>query len=218
MKNSARRPINELFKARGGWVLLYLIVQVIRAMVSKLSDRSIFRVFCKLSDASVIHSSRGSKNVNLKERTYLWYIALLRIYIGYYFLQQGIRKFQRDFPRGDWIGRQIGDLATIDLYPWYKKFLVDYVVPHHELFGYFVMTGEILVGACLVLGLLTRLGACVGLFLVINYYLGIGVARGGATLAQQQTFIVCLIIIILSNPGRTLGLDGLLFSARGRGG
>ena len=45
--------------------------------------------------------------MNLKERTYLWYIALLRIYIGYYFLQQGIRKFQRDFPKGDWIGRQI---------------------------------------------------------------------------------------------------------------
>ena len=81
-----------------------------------------------------------------KERTYLWYIALLRIYIGYYMLQQGIRKFQRDFPRGDWIGRQIGDLATIDLYPWYKKFLVDTVVPHQELFGYLVMYGEILSG------------------------------------------------------------------------
>lgn len=156
--------------------------------------------------------------MNLKERTYLWYIAVLRIYIGYYFLQQGIRKFQRDFPMGDWIGRQIGDLATVDLYPWYKKFLVDYVVPHHQLFGYVVMIGKILVGACLLLGFLTRAGAYGGLFLVINYWLGIGLARGGAQLAQQQTFIVCLVVIVLSNPGRTLGLDGLLFSARGRGG
>ena len=41
--------------------------------------------------------------MNLKERTYLWYLAVLRIYIGYYMLLQGWRKFQRDFPKGDWI-------------------------------------------------------------------------------------------------------------------
>jgi len=110
--------------------------------------------------------------MNLKERTYLWYIALLRIYIGYYLLQQGIRKFQRDFPKGDWIGRQIGDIATLDLYTWYKTFLQNYVVPHSELFGYMVTVGEIAVGACLLLGFLTRFSACVGLFMLVNYYLG----------------------------------------------
>jgi len=155
--------------------------------------------------------------MNLKERTYLWYIAILRIYIGYYLLQQGIRKFLRDFPKGDWIGRQIGDIPSLDLYPWYKHFLQGYVVPHHELFGYLVMIGEIAVGACLVLGLLTRFAAVVGLFLIVNYLLGVGMPRGGAPLAQQQTFIVSLIVIVLSNPGRTLGLDGLL-AGRGRGG
>ena len=149
--------------------------------------------------------------MNLNERTYLWYIALLRIYIGYYMLMQGIGKFRRDFPHGDWIGRQIGDLATIDLYPWYKKFLIDYVVSHHELFGYLVIFGEILVGACLLLGFLTRFSSFVGLFMMINYYLGPGMARGGATMAQQQTFIVSMIIFLLSNPGRALGLDGLIF-------
>ena len=154
--------------------------------------------------------------MNLKERTYLAYVVLLRLWIGYYLLQQGIRKFQRDFPRSDWVSRQIGDLATIDLYPWYKKFLLDYVVPHQELFGNLVMFGEILVGGCLLLGLLTRLTAFVGLFMLINYYLGPGMARGGATMAQQQTFIVSLIIFLLSNPGRALGLDGLIF--RGKGG
>ena len=35
--------------------------------------------------------------MNLKERTYLWYIALLRIYIGYYMLQQGIESFSGIF-------------------------------------------------------------------------------------------------------------------------
>ena len=157
--------------------------------------------------------------MNLKERTYLWYISLLRVYIGYYFLSQGIRKYQRHFPKGDWIGRQIGDIATVDLYPWYKRFLLDYVVPHQELFGNLVMIGEIAVGACLLLGFFTRFSALVGLFMVINYYLGPGMAKGGAMLAQQQTFIVALVIFALANPGRTLGLDGLLFSGgKGKGG
>ena len=149
--------------------------------------------------------------MNLREHTYLWYLAVLRIYVGYYMLLQGVRKFQRDFPKGDWIGRQIGDLNTLELYPWYKKFLLDYVVPHHELFGYLVMVGEIAVGACLLLGLFTRWSALIGLFMMVNYYLGSGIARGGATLAQQQTFIVALAIFALANPGRTLGLDGLIF-------
>jgi uncharacterized membrane protein YphA (DoxX/SURF4 family) len=149
--------------------------------------------------------------MNLREHTYLWYLAVLRIYVGYYMLLQGVRKFQRDFPKGGWIGRQIGDLNTLELYPWYKKFLLDYVVPHHELFGYLVMVGEIAVGACLLLGLFTRWSALIGLFMMVNYYFGPGIARGGATLAQQQTFIVALAIFALANPGRTLGLDGLLF-------
>jgi hypothetical protein len=36
-------------------------------------------------------------------------------------------------------------------------------------------------------------------------------------LAQQQTFIVSLVIFILSNPGGTLGLDGLLFKGGTKG-
>jgi len=152
--------------------------------------------------------------MNLKERTYLGYLSILRIYAGYYFLVEGIRKFQRGFPQGDWIGRQIGDLATLDLYPWYKTFLRTYVVPHSELFGYLVVIGEVSAGLCLLLGFMTRAGSALGLLLLVNYYLGPGMARGGAVLAHQQLFIVALAICILANPGRTLGLDGLMFGAR----
>jgi thiosulfate dehydrogenase (quinone) large subunit len=152
--------------------------------------------------------------VNLKERTYLWYIVILRLYIGYYLLQQGILKYLRGFPQSDWITRQIGDLNKIEIYTWYKSFLINVVAPNRELFGYLVMSGEILIGICLVLGLFTRLSAILGIFLLLNYYFGPGMARGGAPLAQQQTFIVVLVVLALSNPGRTLGLDALLFKKR----
>jgi thiosulfate dehydrogenase [quinone] large subunit len=155
--------------------------------------------------------------MNLKERTYLWYIVLLRLYIGYYLLAQGVRKYQRNFPHSDWIGRQIGDLSNVDFYSWYRSFLVQYVAPHAELFGYLVMAGEILVGICLLLGLFTRLSALVGLFMIINYYLGPGMAHGGVLMDYQQVFIVCLAVIFLSNAGRTMGVDGL-FAGGGKGG
>ena len=145
--------------------------------------------------------------MNVRAQTYLWYNVILRLYIGYYLLQQGILKYLRGFPQSDWINRQIGDLDKVEIFAWYKSFLINVVVPHRELFGNLVMTGEILIGLCLVLGLLTRLSSIVGIFMLLNYYFGPGMARGGASLAQQQTFIV----LILSNAGRTLGLDGLLF-------
>jgi uncharacterized membrane protein YphA (DoxX/SURF4 family) len=67
----------------------------------------------------------------------------------------------------------------------------------------------------LLLGLLTRLSAFVGIFMVTNYMLGPGMARGGALFANQQIFILSLLIILLSGAGRTLGLDGVMFGAGG---
>lgn len=152
--------------------------------------------------------------MNFSEKTYLWTVLPLRLWIGYYLLYQGIRKYLRDFPHADWITRQIGDLDKVEIYAWYKSFLTDVVVPNREVFGYLVMSGEILVGLCLVLGLLTRFSSIVGLFMLLNYYFGPGMARGGATLAQQQTFIVALVVIFLANAGKTLGLDSLLFKKK----
>jgi uncharacterized membrane protein YphA (DoxX/SURF4 family) len=147
--------------------------------------------------------------MNLEEKTHLVFLVPLRLWIGYYLLQQGINKYLRDFPHRDWVERQIGNVAELNLYPWYKAFLQQVVVPNQELFGYLVVAGEVLLGGCLVLGLFTRFSALVGLFMLINFLLGPGMARGGSALAQQQTFIVSLVVIVLTNPGRTFGLDGL---------
>jgi uncharacterized membrane protein YphA (DoxX/SURF4 family) len=152
--------------------------------------------------------------MNSKERTYLWYIVIVRLYVGYYLLQQGILKYLRGFPQSDWISRSIGDLDKIEIFDWYRSFLINVVAVHRELFGYLVMSGEILIGLCLVLGLLTRFSSIMGIFLLLNYFFGPGMAKGGAALAQQQTFIILLVVLALSRPGRTFGLDGLLFKRR----
>src|SRR3990167_1381834 len=103
--------------------------------------------------------------LNLGEKTCLGYVVILRVYIGSYLLYQGIRKYLRDFPHSGWIERQIGKLGEVELFSWYKDFLTNVVSSNQELFGYLVMYGEILVGICLIIGLLTRFSAGVGIFI-----------------------------------------------------
>src|SRR5262244_1204086 len=124
--------------------------------------------------------------MNLREQTYLWHIVILRLYIGYYLLQQGILKYLRGFPQSDWINRQIGDLNKVEIFSWYKSFLINVVVPHRELFGYLVTSGEILIGLCLVLGLLTRLSSIVGIFMLLNYYFGPGMQEEALPLHSSR--------------------------------
>lgn len=152
--------------------------------------------------------------LNLSEKTHVGYIVILRLWIGYYMLQQGIRKYLRDFPHSDWINRQIGKLDEVELFSWYKDFLANIVSPNQELFGYLVTYGEILIGLCLILGLLVLLCSAIGIFQLANYVLGPGMARGGATLGNSETFFTAMIVLFLTNPGRTLGLDGFLFKRR----
>ena len=78
---------------------------------------------------------RRSAVMNLRQQTYLWYIVILRLYIGYYLLQQGILKYLRGFPQSDWINRQIGDLNKVEIFSWYKSFLINVVVPIGNCLG-----------------------------------------------------------------------------------
>ena len=126
----------------------------------------------------------------------------------------GNLKYLRGFPQSDWINRQIGDLNKVEIFSWYKSFLINVVVPHRELFGYLVTSGEILIGLCLVLGLLTRLSSIVGIFMLLNYYFGPGMARGGASLAQQQTFIVVLVVSYTLQRRKDLGPGQLAVQKR----
>ena len=152
--------------------------------------------------------------LNLGEKTCLGYVVILRVYIGSYLLYQGIRKYLRDFPHSGWIERQIGKLGEVELFSWYKDFLTNVVSSNQELFGYLVMYGEILVGICLIIGLLTRFSAGLGIFMLANYMLGPGWARGASTYAQTQTFFIAMVVLFLTNPGRTLGVDGFLFKRK----
>jgi thiosulfate dehydrogenase [quinone] large subunit len=145
-----------------------------------------------------------------------WLVA--RCWVGWQFLDAGRSKVTGD-ERALWIGSQAGTAVrgflgySLQLAPggslagphpevqgWYAALIRHALLPHAEPFSYLVAFGEILVGAALILGLVTRFSAAMGL--VMNFaYLFAGVSSVGP--------LMVLIQLPLLLVGTTAGLYGL---------
>ncbi len=153
-------------------------------------------------------------------RTYGFWLALVRIYTGFFWLEHGLGKLHAQ-PAFGAPGGQLSQFLSLhvrDSTGPYHEFLTGFVVPNATLVGYAVMLGEMTAGALLLVGLFTRLGALLGVFLAVNYWL----ARGGFNalaassagvhgLGASSGLEICaaaLTAISLVLPtGRVLGLD-----------
>jgi thiosulfate dehydrogenase [quinone] large subunit len=85
--------------------------------------------------------------------------------------------------------------------------LRDLVLPNAKLWGYLVVAGEIGVGACLVLGLLTRPAALLGAVMMAAFAFEAGVLLSPHPAVGLG---LCCLTLLLCGGGRALGLDALL--------
>lgn len=146
-------------------------------------------------------------------RTYGWWLALLRVYAGLFWLSHGILKFTQSRRFLPPAGYMEGFLqhAAANTGGFYHTFLVDVVIPHPGAFAELARLGEVLAGCSLLLGLWTRLGGVVGAFLALNYLL----AKGGAASfdavgsIEAAAFALSFVHVLLPT-GRILGIDALL--------
>jgi hypothetical protein len=71
----------------------------------------------------------------------------------------------------------------------------------------------LVIGGCLVIGLLTRLGSIVAIALILFSYLPT-INYSSVTISQyvgmNTILVICLLIIIVSNAGTYLGLDSFI--------
>ena len=133
-----------------------------------------------------------------------WLFVLARIYLGISFLFSD---------HGNARPNELAGFLKYALrngYGWYQNLLNSVVVPHSATFGTLVIIAEIYVGIALVLGFTTRLATLVVLFLLINYLCAKGAVPWGPGIDQSD--IILALIILLSDAGRTFGLDKLLGS------
>ena len=110
-----------------------------------------------------------------------WIWLVLRLYVGWTWLSEGIDKATTPA----WIGAQSGSFLTLwigkallktqgahpDVQGWYGWFLSAIVLPHAAVWSYIVTFGEIGVGAALILGLFTGIAAFFGTTMNASYLL-----------------------------------------------
>jgi uncharacterized membrane protein YphA (DoxX/SURF4 family) len=95
--------------------------------------------------------------------------------------------------------------------PFYRAFLESVVQPNALLFSQLVVIGEWVAGILLLLGLLTRLGAIVGILLNVNYMLMKGMASNGGSI--DRLFAFSDLMFLLAAAGLVWGLDSMLRGA-----
>jgi thiosulfate dehydrogenase [quinone] large subunit len=110
-----------------------------------------------------------------------WIWLILRVYVGWSWLSEGIDKATTPA----WIGANAGSFLTVwitkallktqgahpDVQGWYGWFLSAIVLPHAALWSYIVTFGEIGVGIALILGLFTGIAAFFGTTMNASYLL-----------------------------------------------
>jgi len=134
-------------------------------------------------------------------------LVVLRVYLGIVFLAAAAPKVQRDpIPEYRAFVQQV---AMERGHPFYRSFAERFVLPNAPAFAVVITWGETLVGASLILGLLTRCSAALGILLSVNYMF----ARGAwfwTPWSNDAAFVAIAFALLIGAAGRTLGLDALL--------
>ncbi|HZU05966.1 MAG TPA: DoxX family protein [Chloroflexota bacterium] len=142
--------------------------------------------------------------------TQLNYLALLRMMIGFSWLVAGTTKLVFLNVLGD--PRFI--TSTFQRYANQGRDMLaqgwlDFVLANYSVFAPLIILGELTAGLLLFLGLFTRLGAAVGIWLNLNYMWMKGWLANDAYL--DRGWLVCQLVLFLAGAGLAAGLDGLLY-------
>jgi thiosulfate dehydrogenase (quinone) large subunit len=148
----------------------------------------------------------------------LWPLALARILYGVLWWQQSKWKVPSDdFGRKSggglwyWVQQEI-QYPTVAAY---KNFLVNVMVPHWTFFGWMTLLTETFIGATLILGLFTRLGALVAVGMAANITIGI-LSVPHEWVWSYVMLIMFPIVFLLCDAGRSFGIDGFFVGPLGR--
>ena len=148
---------------------------------------------------------------------YATWLAVLRIYAGVFWLTHGIPKLlnpQFFGPDGNMVDIIRNSTSNGASGP-YVNFLVHVVLPNATLFSHLVAWGETLAGVSLLLGLLTPVGAIVGMFLAFNYFMMKGSYAHITSLGGLDFAAIMLSFINVALPtGLVAGFDGVMWRTR----
>lgn len=136
---------------------------------------------------------------------------LLRLYIGWQWIQAGYEKITSTLWVGDKAGIALqGFLQGAikkstgqhpDVSGWYAYFIYGFILHHVTLFSYIVSFGELFVGIGLILGIFTGIAAFFGGFMNMNYLFA------GTISTNPFMFVIELFLILAWRVAGWYGLD-----------
>ena len=139
-------------------------------------------------------------------------IWLLRLLVGGMWWQQSLWKIP---PNYDGLVYWMTELSKHAAVPLHGDLVARLLLPNIVVFGPFVYLMEVAIGVSLMLGLLSRAGAVVGLLMGFNLWLGLYSAPG--EWPWTYTFLIIVqALFAIDPPGRSLGADTLSTTRKSR--
>lgn len=144
----------------------------------------------------------------------LFWIALLRILVGFLFLFTWWENIGKGFYTPEGLVYFFTDVFPQNANPlgWYAAFIDNVILPIRHIFAPVQFVGEFLMGAFLILGMFTRLTSLAALFFTLNTFL----ATYGHDWPWSYFMILgILLAVFAARAGRSLGVDAWLLERRG---
>lgn len=148
-----------------------------------------------------------------------WLWLILRLYVGWQWLEAGLGKMGNPAWTGSNAGAAItgfvnGALSKTggehpDVQAWYAAFLRNIVLPNASQWSYLITFGEVLVGIALILGLFTGIAAFFGSPMNLNYMLA------GTVSTNPILFVIATWLVLAWKTAGWLGLDRWALPALG---
>jgi uncharacterized membrane protein YphA (DoxX/SURF4 family) len=138
--------------------------------------------------------------------------CLLRIIVGTMWWQQSLWKIPPHYDWGliHWMQEMVEHAST----QLQSNLVRDLVLPNIAIFGPLVYAIEVAIAISLILGVATRLGGALGALMAINLWLGLYDAPGEWPWTYMFLVVIQL-FYVLHPPGRSLGVDALVWRRKG---
>lgn len=131
-------------------------------------------------------------------------ISLLRIFIGYFYMQQAYHDWKIHILANSTVSDLIVEALSADKMPyWYRLFLSEHVVPNWALYAFILVGIQFVIGLSYLIGYVVRPVSVLALILCLNY---IAVSTPQTELFYR-ILIACHITFTWIGAGRCLGLD-----------
>jgi uncharacterized membrane protein YphA (DoxX/SURF4 family) len=145
-----------------------------------------------------------------------WYVALFRVFVGYYYLHVGVNLMLGVRSDGDFLKNKLVALESVPQLSWFQPYLQTVVDPVRDagFLTVLLVAAPALLGVSLVIGLFTRVSSLLGALLVANIYL---VQFNSAAVTHRMSLelqFAALLTLCFAGAGRTYGIDGVFWKNR----